>query len=348
MRRALPLFFLLVTACSSTAPAAATGGDDASADAGDEATVEASPPPACSETVPRSPPATLVVEPDQGEAPLVASLQKATASIHVLSYDLGPSQVLSTLEAKAKAGLDVKVILDQSEQSFDQPAFDALQAAGAQVEWSAPQFTYMHAKTFVVDGAEAVISSGNFDLAQLQAERNFAAIDDDPQDVAVLAALIDADWARATPDLSCTRLLVSPVNAKPRILSLIQSAQKTLDIESMEFADTDVQAAVVAASKAGVAVRVLIADTGFVAENSAAEQFLTGAGIPGKTMATPEVHVKAIMVDGDRAYLGSENLSYTSLTENREVGLELLSSSGEDVAKMEATFEKDWGGATPF
>jgi len=65
-------------------------------------------------------------------------------------------------------------------------------------------------------------------------------------------------------------------------------------------------------------------------------------------MATPEVHVKAIMVDGDRAYLGSENLSYTSLTENREVGLELLSSSGEDVAKMEATFEKDWGGATPF
>jgi len=352
MRAALPLLLALVAAaCNSSAPSAAPASDDAGVEAGDDASddvAEVSLPPACSETVPRTPPAQLLVMPDAGQGPFVDSLQKATASIHALSYDLGTGGILTTLEAKAKAGLDVRVILDTSEQSFDQPAFDALKAAGAQVEWSAPQFTYMHAKTFVVDGKEAVVSSGNFVLSQMEEERNFAVIDDDPQDVAVLSALIDADWARATPDLSCTRFLVSPVNSKPRILSLIQSAKTSLDVESMEFADTDVQAAVLAAQKAGVAVRVLIADLGFVPENSAAEQFLTSSSIPGKTLATPVLHVKAIVVDGARAYLGSENLSYTSLMENREVGVEIVAANGEDVAAMEATFEKDWAAGSTF
>lgn len=250
--------------------------------------------------------------------------------------------------SKAKAGVDVHVILDTGEQPNDQPAYDALADAGAKVEWSSTQFQYMHAKTFVVDGKESVISSGNFVLSQMQRERNFAAIDDDPQDNAVLAALIDADWARQSPDLSCTRLLVSPVNSQDRILSLIRSAKTSLDIESMEFADTDVQTVVDLAFKAGVAVRVLLADVGFVSENSAAEQFLTTYGIPGKTLANPVLHVKAIIVDHDRAYFGSENLSYTSLNYNREVGLEILTANGEDVAAMESVFESDWNAGSTF
>ena len=336
---------LALAGCSSSdAPVVDAGVVDAAVDVVEAATLA----PACAETDPRTPPAQLIVMPAAGETPFVDSLQQATQSIRVLSYDLGTGNILSTLEAKAKAGLDVRVILDTSEQSFDQPAFDALQAAGAQVEWSASQFTYMHAKTFVVDGIEAVISTGNFVLSQMQAERNFAAIDDDPQDVAALAALIDADWARTSPDLSCTRFLVSPVNSKARILSLIQSAKTSLDIESMEFADTDVRAAVLAAQQAGVAVRVLIADLNFVSSNSDAEQFLTSSSIPGKTLSYPELHVKAIIVDGAVAYLGSENLSYTSLTENREVGMELVGANGEDVATMEATFATDWANGSTF
>jgi phosphatidylserine/phosphatidylglycerophosphate/cardiolipin synthase-like enzyme len=348
VRRALCLSFAVVAAaCGSSAPSAAPAGDDAGVGTSDDASAEAppaeaAPPPACAETDARTPPAKLLVMPDAGEAPFVASLQKATQSIRVLAYDLGSGGVLSTLEAKAKAGVDVHVILDTGEQSFDQPAYDALQAAGAKVEWSDPKFTYMHAKTFVVDGTEAVVSSGNFVLSQMQVERNFAAVIDDPQDVALLSALLGADWARQSPDLSCTRLLVAPVNAKDRILSLIKSATKSVDVESMEFSDSDVQAAVLAAYKAGIAVRVLIADTGFVSSNSGAEQFMRNFSIPGKTLASPVLHVKAIVVDGARAYLGSENLSWTSLTQNREVGLELVAANGEDVASMEATFEADW------
>ena len=56
--------------------------------------------------------------------------------------------------------------------------------------------------------------------------------------------------------------------------------------------------------------------------------------------------VKAIVVDGTRAYFGSENLSSTSLSKNREVG---LIATEPDVLKLMAeTFEKDWAAATPL
>src|SRR5262249_42764327 len=151
---------------------------------------------------------------------------------------------------------------------------DALTAAGAKCAWSDPSFTYMHAKTFVVDSTSAVISTGNYLASQMMKERNFAARADDPQDVATLIALFDADWAQTPPDLSCTRLLVSPVNARQRILALIESATKTMDIESMQFSDSDVQQAVAARKAAGVTVRALLADPSWITANTGAATFL--------------------------------------------------------------------------
>lgn len=340
-----------VAGCGSSSASSATASDggttaEASLDAHVEAEAEAAGPPACSETDPRTPPAKLIVMPDDGEAAFVSVLQQATKSIDLMIYDLGTGAILSELETKAKAGVAVRAILDQSEQSFDQPAFDALTAAGAKCEWSSSQFTYMHAKTFVVDGRTAVVSSGNFDASQMMAERNYAVVDSDPQDVAVLGSLFAADWARQTLDVACTRLLVSPVNAQSRILALINAAKKSVYIESMEFGAGMWEAAVLAQFKAGLDVKVLLADAGFVSSNSGAYQFLKYNGIPGAYLASPVLHVKSIIVDGERAYLGSENLSYTSLNENREVGVEILASDGEDVARMTSTFMADWAEGT--
>lgn len=50
------------------------------------------------------------------------------------------------------------------------------------------------------------------------------------------------------------------------------------------------------------------------------------------------------MVDGQRAYVGSINLSWTSLTKNREVGL--VVGEPANVATMETTLEKDWATAS--
>lgn len=343
----------LVAGCSSSgASAPSSPSNDAGttppADAASmhvDAAAEAGPAPACSDTDPRNPPITLSVQPDDGETPIVNVLTPAQHSIRVMIYDLGTSQILSTLVAKAQAKVSVKVILDATEQDFDQDAYNQLTAAGAQVQWSNPKFTYTHAKTIVVDETTSVISTGNFDAEMIADERNYAMIDSDPQDVANLVSIFDDDWADTTPNLSCTRLVVSPVNSQDRIVAEINSATKTLDVETLEFSDTAVQAAVIDRMKAGVTVRLLVADPGFSPGITTSVQEVANSGLIARQLVTPQVHVKSVLVDGTSAYAGSENFSSTSLGHNREVGLIVTEPAA--VAKIAATFEKDWAASEP-
>jgi cardiolipin synthase A/B len=309
-------------------------------------TLTACAPAHCDARDPRLVPIALSVFPDAGEAPVVDLVKQAKSSIRVMVYQLTKGGVLDALAQKARDGRSVKVILDQSQQPADQAAFTALQSAGAQVIWSDPAFTFMHAKVTIVDDSEAMISTGNYSLAQMTGERNYSARDTDPDDVASLRAIFDADFQRQTPDLSCTRLVVSPVNSHDRILALIDRAKTSLLIESMQFADTTVRAHVLARKQAGVDVRAILADPSWIAANRDAASFLGSNNIPARYITSPKVHVKSIIVDGTLAYLGSENLSQTSLTKNREVGL--IVSESAAVKTMTQTFEHDWLMATGF
>lgn len=302
--------------------------------------------PACSVLVPRTVPLELSVLPDAGATPFVSALTKATRTIRVMVYEMGTGPIIDTLEAKARAGVKVQVILDVAQQSVNQKYMDRLKTAGADVIWSDTRFQFMHAKVLIIDEAEAIISTGNYAAFRMALERNFVVRDADPADVDVLVKLFDADFARKDPDLTCTRLLVSPVNAKQRLLDFIASAKTDVVVESMQMADTDIRNALAARQAAGVTVRVLLADPGWITANAEAATFLAAHGIASRHMKEPGVHVKAVVVDGKLAYAGSINLSWTSLTKNREVGL--LITEQPNVTSMHTTFEKDWSTATPF
>jgi len=299
----------------------------------------------CNATDPRTVPVTVVATPEAGEAPYVDALAAAQTSIDVSVYLMGYGGILDQLEAKAQAGVEVRVILDEYKRSTNQRYFDLLVAAGAQVKWSSPEFDYFHAKYLIVDGHTAVISTGNFSKTySILLERNFVATDADPADVADLVRLFEADWAGTAPDLSCTRMVVSPVNARQRLLAVIDGAQSTLDIESMQFADTGVREAVRARVLAGVQVRALLADPSWIDANAAGAAYLQDLGVTVKYI--PHLHTKVIVADGAVAYVGSENLSYTSLEHNREVGVILVEASS--IAPLGTTFEQDWAAGVEF
>jgi phosphatidylserine/phosphatidylglycerophosphate/cardiolipin synthase-like enzyme len=112
----------------------------------------------------------------------------------------------------------------------------------------------------------------------------------------------------------------------------------------MQFADAAVRAAVAQRVQAGVAVRVIMADTGFVSANASAATYLKGLGLGPRYI--PHMHTKVIVADGARAYVGSENLSQTSLDHNREVGVVVTDLSSID--PLVATFENDWTIGTAF
>jgi phosphatidylserine/phosphatidylglycerophosphate/cardiolipin synthase-like enzyme len=296
--------------------------------------------------VPRTKALEVSVMPEAGATPFVSVLMRATRTIRVMVYQMGTGPIIATLAAKARAGVKVQIILAVPQTTPNEKYMVRLKAAGADVIWSDSRFQFMHAKLILVDEAEAVISTGNYSASYMNKERNFVVRDADPADVDVLVKLFDADFARKDPDLTCTRLLVSPVNARQRLLDFIASAKTEVVVESMQLADDDIRDALAARKAAGAEVRVLLADPTWIDANAGAATFLASHGIAARHMKAPGVHVKAIVVDGQVAYTGSVNLSWTSLTKNREVGL--LITYVPNLSAMHATSQKDSAAATPF
>ncbi|MFH1130854.1 MAG: phospholipase D-like domain-containing protein [Pseudomonadota bacterium] len=300
----------------------------------------------CTPTDPRTFPIQLAVFPEDGEQPYVDVVSTATKSIRVFIYIMGYGGILDGLKQKAAAGVDVRVILDQGQTSNDK-YYEELSHAGVSVLWSDPKYTHMHAKVIIADDKEAIVSTGNFSLKYaIEKNRDLAARTTDPRDIADLIELFDVDWERGAPKLECTRLIVSPINAHQRLLDLINAAESSLLIESMQFAETNIRDAVSNRKNAGVDVRVLLADPDWVDANNSAASFLKSHAIPVRYMNTPAVHIKSLVVDGKTAYAGSINFSYTSISKNREVGLFFSDTSAVD--RVASTFEKDWGIATEF
>lgn len=341
LRPAALLPFLALASACTQAPAAT----DADHPDAAPATPDAPGADFCSATDPRAVPVEIAATPEAGEQPYLDVLAQAQTRIRIEIYEMGYGGILDALQAKVRAGVAVQIVFDQAKKSVNQKYYDLLAAAGAEVKWSAPAFTYQHAKFILVDDRVAVISTGNFSKTySITLERNFAATDRDPADLADLGALFDADWAGAAPVMPCTRLVIAPINARARILDLIASATQTLTIESMQFSDAAVRAAVAARVHAGVAVQVMLADPSWITANTSGAAFLTSLGVPVRSI--PHLHTKVIVADGVRAYVGSENLSSNSLDHNREVGL--IVTEPASIAPLASTFVHDWGLGTPL
>lgn len=296
--------------------------------------------------VPRAIPVEVWAEPDAGEAPFVDILATAKTSIRLMVHRIGPGGVLDTLWRKAASGVDVRVILDSSGPAQNQQYLTLLGMAGARVRWKSPSFANMHAKVFVVDGSVAVVSTGNYRLDFIHSQRNFAVLDRDPADLVTLVALFDADWDRVPPDLSCTRLLIAPENARQRILDHIGGTERSIDIEAVELSDEEVRHAVVAAKDRGARVRVILASPSSVIANASAAAYLGSRGIPVRYLVFPSIHANTILVDGARAFLGSQTLCSNSLDKNRGVGLIVNEPYG--ILPIHGAFEQDWDVSTRF
>jgi phosphatidylserine/phosphatidylglycerophosphate/cardiolipin synthase-like enzyme len=358
----LPLLF-----AAAACPAPADTGADADPNAPDADPLAPDARPGTPDSRPGTPDAstissmvTVIVEPNgNGGAELVSAINGATSSVYMTMYELDDSKVLTALVGRKQAGKDVQVILDGSSttKSWNTPAYDQLSTAGVNVVWSSTaSFTYTHEKTVIVDGAVAWIMTMNSNTSSPKDNREYLAIDKDPDDVAEATAIFVADHAH-TPVSPSGALVVANNNARPRLVALIDSATTTLDLEDEEFSDsysTGITAAVVRAAKRGVAVRVTIANqtlesgtTTAISQVKAAggKVVMTGPTSGNGTPSNPYIHAKAITVDCAgttcaRGWVGSENMTAGSLGYNRELGVEIADQT--QLAKVQAAIAIDY------
>jgi phosphatidylserine/phosphatidylglycerophosphate/cardiolipin synthase-like enzyme len=290
----------------------------------------------------------IIVEPSDNAQGLVTAMKLATTSIHMTMYLLSSDTVINALIAQHKAGLDVRVVLNQNfpdTTSSNADVFTQLQNAGVGVVWAPSSFTYTHEKAVILDGATAWIMTMNLTYSSPTSNREYLAIDTDADDVAEADSIFEADYANTTATPT-GKLLVAPINARDGMLPVIANAQSTLDVEAEEMSDQAIVTAIIAAHDRGVAVRMILSDDTPTSAQASAVQSLEQDGVDVRMLSDPYVHAKTFVADGVLAYVGSENFTANSLDSNRELGLVLDTAS--EIAKIESTIDTDFGAAVPY
>jgi cardiolipin synthase len=219
--------------------------------------------------------------------------------------------------------------------------------------------SYTHEKAVIIDpgtsGGQVWIMTMNLDTDAPKYNREYLAQDTGAADITEAEDIFEADYA-STSITPSGDLIVAPSpqnNAQPALLALIDSATTSIDVEAEEYDSSGLEAAIAKAleakAQAGVTVHMVLEDS-TDSDQSTAVTALQAAGgkVVGYVYSSTalDIHAKAIVVDGARAYIGSENLSGGSLGYNRELGVYFTDPT--QVSKVATTIASDFSGGSTY
>jgi phosphatidylserine/phosphatidylglycerophosphate/cardiolipin synthase-like enzyme len=302
-------------------------------------------------------------ESDNTVTPLYSLVNNATTSIDMTMYALKDTTFSGDLVSACKRGVTVRVILDQNdEKSIDTAAYNQLNAqTNCSAVWANTAFQVTHQKTLILDGSKVAILSLNLESQYYSGTRDFALVENDPNDIAAIQATFNADYAAGTPSSgtagasdfsylpgSGDGLIWSPTSAQAALIGIINNATSTLLVENEEMSASNIVTALANACTRGVTVHIAMTDDGSYHTNY---HTLTAAGcgvhLYADNSTTLYIHAKAILADygtsGVNAYMGSINFSTASMVENRELGLYITDAASQQAIYNAIT--SDYAGA---
>ena len=292
------------------------------------------------------------VEPDAGDAVIVDAIRGAKKSVLLEMYLLTDTKIIRALEEAAHHNVTVRVMLEThpygSGSVSPTETLDKLKAAGVQAQGTSPNFSLTHEKGMVIDESTAYIMTSNFTLSALGVSkmtqnREYGIIDSNTQDVRTVIEIFNSDWNHAyMQQVDNPNLVVSPLNSRNVFLGLINSAHQSLAVEAEEMQDSEVEDALVNAVRRGVQVQVILPapQNGSSDSNSDGISTIHRGKVQVKEDPRLYMHAKIFIVDGQRAFVGSENISTASLNRIRELGIVRLDQSV--LSTLRQTFQQDW------
>ena len=286
---------------------------------------------------------TLFIEPDSGRAQILDAINSAQKEILVEVYLLSDKQIIQSLEDAKQRGVAVDVMLEQHPfggGSLNNTSEKELEAHNISFEWTNSSFTLTHEKSIVIDGNEAFILNQNLTTSSFTKNREYDVLDTNPEDVKEVRDIFISDWKRKSfSPPSTTHLIVSPINSRAGLTTLLTNSTQTIDIEIEDIVDDQITFLLSDKAK-NTKIRLIIPTLSQITSNKKDVEKLKNSGVEIKTLSSPYVHAKLILVDGIKAYVGSVNLSTQSMDENRELGIIL--SQSDSLQVISSTFENDW------
>ena len=272
----------------------------------------------------------LIVQPDAGMAPIVTAIKQAKKSIDVLIFRFDRIEIARALETAVARGVHVRALTAHTNRGGDKTLRKLemhLLESGVTVSRTADDLIRYHGKMMIVDGRLLHVYGFNFTAFDMEKSRSFGIITKNEKLVSEAMKLFSADFDRQPYVPVQDRLVVSPENSRERLANFLTGARKQLLIFDPKVSDGAMLRILVERFKAGVDVRII----GKVEP----KWNLPNEKYPGKRL-----HVRAIVRDGRKAFVGSQSLRRIELDKRREIGL--IINDAAVVNQMHAVFESDW------
>jgi phosphatidylserine/phosphatidylglycerophosphate/cardiolipin synthase-like enzyme len=291
----------------------------------------------------------LIVQPDDGLGPVIEFIESAQTSLLVKQFTLTSEDLIATIIGRRQAGVDVRVMLNAARSGGDRAndeTFEQFRNAGIDVQWANPQFYVTHEKSIVVDERAALVATFNMCLKYFTATRDYGVIIDDPVQVAQIVEVFNADWNHNDWAPSVYEgLLWSNSNSRYHMARFIDTATHRIDVQHPKFVDAVILDHLAAAVERGVKVHVLCGGRHGISEGDVLDTFaslrtLRRFGAKVHKQKNLRVHAKLLIVDDERALVGSMNIDRSAFDLRRELGITITEPA--IVARLKATFESDW------
>lgn len=273
----------------------------------------------------------LIVEPDGGIGPILRAIAQATTAIDILIFRLDCKSVTRSLEAAVGRGVAVRAMIARKHQGHSRDLRKLerrLLEAGVVLSRTAGDLVRYHGKMMIVDRRLLHVYGFNYTDRDYKS-RSFGIETTNRALVRDAQELFEADATRRKYRSGSAALVVSPDNSRARLAAFIRRARRRLLIYDPRLSDARMHDLLVERAQAGVDVRI-IGKTRHLQSPLEVEKF------PGFRL-----HVRAIIRDGQDAFVGSQSLGSTELDRRREVGVFVRDPA--IVRRMQAIFERDWG-----
>jgi len=273
----------------------------------------------------------LIAQPDAGIAPIVTAIKQAEKTIDVLIFRLDRQEIARALEAAVARGVNVRALIAHTNSGGEKGLRKLelrLLEQGVTVSRTADDLVRYHGKMMIIDSRVLHLYGFNFTGLDIEKSRSFGIVTKNSKLVQEALRLFEADSARQSFVPTADGLIVSPENARERLAEFIKGARKQLLIYDPKVSDPAMLRLLVDRADKGVEVRI-IGKLGGKKTGLAAEKY------PGKRL-----HVRVIVRDGNRAFLGSQSLRKLELEKRREIGL--IVNEATVVRQLQTFFEEDW------
>jgi cardiolipin synthase len=275
----------------------------------------------------------LIVEPDDGVKPLIKAIDGAKKSVTMVVFRFDLADLEKALKAACKRGVAVHVLVAHTTSKSEKPLRkleSRLLEYGATVARTDDDMVRYHGKLVIIDKEVLFVLGFNYTNLDMRRSRSFGIVTRKAAAVREAQRLIRADEDRSEKFRPRkTDLVISPENARTRLTQFIRKARHHLLIYDSGLTDDAMIAELRKRAKAGVRIKIL----------GRLEKKWRGKRLKARSLYR-RLHVRAMMRDGRRAFIGSQSMRRLELDERREVGVVV-----RDVAivkRLERIFESDW------